>query len=152
MWSPSNFADSNTIWSWIHTLWLKAAFSWLLYFWVVACFHSDTVLYGSALNVEPNYSINIYLIIRSSYCRVPFTYHISWNKCSQKPQNLASISDSIHNLNKKCRNITVPPPHTHTISKAMQPRQIGKEWSTEMCHGEAKYLTISGSTWSNHMC
>lgn len=86
-------------------------------------FHSNTARCRSAFNFEPNHSRITYLSLRSSYCRVSFTYHISWDKCSQKPQNLACLSESTHNLKKKCRNIAGPP----TASKAMQPGKTGKE-------------------------
>ena len=87
------------------------------------CFHSNAVhcrvfLILSQIILELH--IELLEVVTTEFF---FTYHISWDKCSQKPQNLACWSESIHNPKKKCGNITGPP----TVSKAMQPRKIGKE-------------------------
>lgn len=110
VWSSRQFCDSNTTWSWIQMTWLKSGISWQLYFCVVASvFTQILIIMGMLFDFEPNLSRTTYLTsIWNSYCRVPFTYHISWDKCSQKPQNLAWLSESAHTWNKKCRSITGP--------------------------------------------
>lgn len=72
------------------------------------CFHSNTVHCKSVFNFEPSHSRTTYLTIRSSYCSVFLSiYHISWDKCSQKPQNLACLirinSQSEKEMQKYCR-------------------------------------------------
>ena len=124
VWSPRQFC-------WLqHSMKLDSYVTEIWYFLTAVllcgsfCFHSNTVHCRNVFNFEPNHARITYLTIRNSHYRVFFfssTYHISWDKCSQKPQNLAC--SSIHNLKKKCRNIARLP----FVSKTMQSRQIGKK-------------------------
>lgn len=103
-----NFADPNTVWIWIHTMWLKSGISWQLYFCAVASVFTQILFIVSVFNFEPSHSRTTYLTIRSSYCSVFLSiYHISWDKCSQKPQNLACLirinSQSEKEMQKYCR-------------------------------------------------
>ena len=149
VWSPRQFC-------WLqHSMKLESYVTEIWYFPTAVllcgsfCFHSNTVHCRGVFNFEPSHARITYLTIRNSYYRGFFfffsTYHISWDRCSQKPQNLAG--SSIHNLKKKHRNVANLP----FVPKSMQSRRIGKKMKHWDAPSSSQYHVICGSTWPNHM-
>lgn len=145
VWSPRQFCWLQHSMKLVHIRDWNLVFPDSCTFCVVASVFTQMPVHcRNVFNFEPNHARITYLTIRNSYYRDFFTYHTSWDKCSQIFRTWLVHQFTIWKRNAEILQVFP------LYQKPCRQDGLERKWSTEMCRPAANTM-LSVDLWPNHM-